>query len=454
MARYSLDQLRTMVSIVELIKYRKLDFRLFRDGKNIKAYTPLRNSDGNPVYNGSHPVKDRNFLISRLTKYDKETKNEIGKYEVYYDLNSFERNNPKSVFDFVHEEIFKSKDSKVDFKKVIGFLNEYVNSQDFVNIDNSTVAFESKHRKDRENQPNRAKDCYFSPEQITFDYFKSRGLKSYSTPVFFNTYGTYKNDQVKEGKINPGTKPAFPLLDTDRKLHTLQWIDFSQQKNVHSGKFFFEDVNKSDAIFMSNYQKGATNLAVLTEAPEKGMAHYQLYESDLNKHNKFPQYFATCGQPSLDQFANLSSQMFSRGIKDLVTAFDNDLSGVRYTLAVMIFLNLRDEKNEIPVTISGKELENNKVEILINAKTNSKEIDRVFETINWGNVAIKEMNFGNTLQLTGTPKEILENIKTNNIITHQAISKDFLDDLKLPDNRLPKKFEFNQSRSKENGLGL
>lgn len=454
MEKLTINDFKAMVSIVEIIKHENLDFVLLRDGKNINAYTTMKDENGKNLYNGNKPIKKENFLVCRLSKSNDS--NNPSYQEVYYNLNDFDRKSPKSVIDFVSEEILKAQPGKIEFGKVFKYLNDYVRSEKFVHINNSSVDFQAKQKSDKP-ATTKAKDLYSVPEKITIDYLKSRGINCYNTPVFFNTYGTAKgtidrtmNDKTYQQELN---HPAFPLINSHGKLEQLQWINYDQNKNVHTGKYFLEG-NRGDSMYFSNFQKGFSNTLIIAESPEKTFAHYQQYKQDLDKTALNPFYTATCGQLTQPMLEHVNSVCFVRRIDQVVTAFDADKNGVLYNLALMTYLS----DKSFDYNFNAKQLENNKIEITISTKQMDKNVSDIFKSIDFTKLQVKETNGGMTLSIVAAPKEFLENMKHVSdgklkCLIHPPISKDFLDDLK-EGNKLPMKFDFHKSPKKENSTKI
>lgn len=423
----TLDEIKEKVSILEFIKFRSdLGFIIKRDGKNAKAFVPSRDENGNIEYENSHSVKKENLIVSRLNKPNG------AQYEVYFETNNFDKGKSKSIIDFVSE--FVLKESKIDFKKVTGVLYQYMNDKNFISIDNSSfdIISNNKPKSDVLNNTPAKKFDFKLPTKNTFDYLKGRGIemKTLISSKFIGTYGSYNNSEA-----NITDKPAFVLTKNNKKKQTLQWVDYKDGK--HTGKYFVKDINRDSSLFRTNFEKN-NNTIILIECPEKAMAHYQLFQNELKNQNLNPVYLSSCGQITKNDLDSIKEFSNEKNINKYVLAFDNDIPGQTYTLNTILYLNGIEgsikyfpEQKKFGFS-SNPENENKFCSFLQN--------QRIGFSFSNGKILL-DLSFELFIKC-------LDKFKLNpgnNIVVHNSISKDFLDDLK-EGKKLP--FNFNKTENK------
>jgi len=341
----------------------------------------------------------------------------------------------KSIIDFVHEFVLRNPPGNINFKQIFGVLNDYLNSGKFIELKNSTIDILTKDNKAKSTN-SLPKNAFTFPGKETFDYLKSRGLGSInSVPEFIGQFGTYNDDQ--KGYTN---KPAFPLICDDKKLQTIQWIEFDGEK--HEFKKFAKDVPRNGSVFTSNYN-GERNIGILTESPEKAMAHFLLYKDQLTAQKMKPVYYSSCGNLTHESIKTISKLSFEKSIKNYICSFDNDHAGIKYTLDFAAY------KNGVDISVTSKQLEGNsvQVEIIINDGTdqyNHDKFNRLFKIPEYKTVNGK-------LSFTTTPEIFFQKFSAPHISVHQSLQKDFLDDLNL-NQKLPFKFDKNLVLNQEKGL--
>jgi hypothetical protein len=419
MNKFTLDEIKTRVSIIELIKFRKnLDFILKRDGKNVKAFVPKRNDDGSIVYTDRKPQKKTNLLISRVIP-----KGKTEEIEVFYNVSSFDKSKPGSVLDFVHIHIFKNQPhSKPDFKLITGLLYQYMESKDFVLLKNSTIDLPVANSSSNKKSDKKVKLQF--PNESTFAYLKSRGISAETlrSPVFIGTFGSY-TEHNEENEIVINEKPAFPILNLNGKIQTLQWIDFDGER--HKGKYLVSNVPRNDALYKSNYLK-ETNTAIITESPEKCKAHYQLYKPQMDKQKVRPKYYSSLGYFTLNDLKHLIQDCNRNQIKNKIFAFDNDIKGLRYTFASFVYLNGLD------VDFKMDESKNNTLDISIQTKDfqgDKYNYDKTRKILNIKQITFIDNKDGSlTFNLPQT--QLINKLKSKDFNIHLSITNDFLDEIK------------------------
>lgn len=423
----TLDEIKEKVSILEFIKFRNdLGFIIKRDGKNAKAFVPSRDENGQIQYENKHSIKKENLIVSRLTKPNG------AQYEVYFETNNFDKGKSKSIIDFVSE--FVLKESRIDFKKVTGVLYQYMNDKNFVSIDNSSfdLISNNKPKSDLNNNAISKKINFELPTKTTLQYLKGRGLDSkiLMSSKFIGTYGSYNDSES-----NIIDKPAFILTKNNKKKQTLQWIDYKNGK--HTGKYFVKDVNRDSSLFRSNYEKN-NNTIVLIECPEKAMAHFQQFEKELKNQNVDPIYLSSCGQITKNDLDSIREFSNEKNINNYVLAFDNDIPGQTYTLNTILYLNgIEGSVKYYPDQKkfgfnSNPENENKFCSFLQN--------QRIGFGFSNGKIVV---NLSFELFIKCLDKFKFNS--KNNIIVHNSITKDFLDDLN-EGKKLP--FNFNKTENK------
>lgn len=412
-----IEDFRYSCSIYEYIKTYHKNFFLKKDGKNIKAYTLNPNDK---------TIKETNLIISRLT--DEKTGEQ---YEVYYNVWDIDKRSPKSIIDFVGE--FKYNLNTIqgrDFFKVKAALKRYIDSSNFVHIDNSTIDIQSKKRSlvARNNKPIK----FEIAQQPMYDYLYSRGISKETllSPLFIGTIGMYT---VNEGEPQERKVPAFPIK-IGKKIKTVQWLDI--KNDSERSKYFAEGTVRDGATYQTNYTP-KVNTIILIEAPEKAMAHYQQYHKQMNQQNIYPLYHSSCGQITQLDLTKIEEHAFEKNINQYITCFDNDRAGKIYTINTILHITgLRNYSADIlgdkaTIKFTSQEDENNLMRSLHSSNVLFEFSKKTFK------VSISEL------------------FKINpTIIDHRSISKDFLDDLKH-DKKLPHKFTFEtNSNSKTNTIQL
>jgi len=408
-----IDDFRYSVSIYEYIKEFFPEFVLKKNGKNIKAFIPSKTEE---------KAKEEHILISRLQKGDQF-------YEVYFDVYDFDKTKPKSIIDLIGERVLKvQKLQGKDFFKAKLELKKYIDSNKFVHINNSSIDILTKHNAINQKKKNDNKPIIFNlPNKDTLEYLKSRNIKKevLFSKDFIGTYGSYKDE---ENKIID--KPAFPLKK-GKKLITVQWIDV-KGPNERS-KYFAADRNRNAALYKTNFPK-KMNALVIIESPEKAMAHYQLFNKDMNGQKVYPGYVSSCGQLTKQDLEHIKDIIKERDLDLIIPAFDNDKQGDLYLGNTTLFLNEYSDY-KLNKDLTSKNL-------LISFK-DQEQSNRLMKKLN----DLKVRYEYRKKEFKILSKDLVK--IDSRIKNHQAISKDFLDDLK-EGNRLP--FKFKNPQNKQIGI--
>jgi hypothetical protein len=424
MAIKNIEYFKNSISIIEFMKTRPdLGFTFKREGKYVKAYIPIEDSSGNPVYSESNKsLKKEHIIICRIEKNN-------NKQEVYFDVNNFDKSRPKSIIDFVSEYVFRSQN--VDFKKVLGTLKQYEESNKFIHIDNSSVDIITQNNDINKPKNTISKYSYDFPNEKTFQYLKGRGIDKsvLSSPIFIGTYGSYTDPE----KGISGA-PAFPLTLKNKRV-TLQYINYNSQTKSHSSKLFLKDIDRDAALYRSNYLK-ENNTVILIESPEKAMAHYQLYSNEMKQNKVSPLYLSSCGQITKKDLNEVLDYSEDKSINKFILAFDNDDAGNKYTLNTLLHFNFENLK----IDSTSIKTENNsfyKIILTIENKVNLNSLKNHLES-----KKIKHDTNDNNIVISGNYNDLIKQLKNPNILIHESITCDFLDDLNSG-NKLP--FNFNNN---------
>ena len=392
-------------------------FIIKRHGKFAKAFIPLRDENGQIVYENKHSVKKESLMVSRIEKPNGE------QHEIYFESNDFEKGKSKTIIDFISTYVLKEE--KIDFRKVTGILYQYMNNSEFVSIENSS--FDLASNKSTETQKGPSKKIVFDlPSKNTFSYLKSRGidLNISLDDKFIGTYGSYTN--VENEKMQIVDMPAFILTKNNKKKQTLQWIDFKNGK--HTGKYFVSDVKRESAFYRSNFEKN-TNTICLIENPEKAMAHYQLFKKELNEQKVNVSYLSSCGNLTLEDLKAVKELSVDKEINKFILAFDNDLAGKKYTLNTVIFL----------AGIEGT-LKHNVESNVFSFKSNPENENKLCEFLQKN-----KLNFSfikGEITINEPFEKLITKFQSDSIKIHTSITKDFLDDMN-ENKKLPFHFKSN-----------
>jgi|GEM_PF-4242951 len=420
--KMKIEDYKEQISIIEFIQFRKdLDFVLTRDWKHVKAYIPQRDNDGKIVYNGTSPVKKEHILIARIdANHHKRTKvpgNEnlpVVINEVYFTVSDFDKSKPKSIIDFINDFVLRNND-KINFGHVIGVMEQYMKHKDFVALVNSSIDLKESKPSNGSNQSKPKKIKLDLPSENTFNYLKSRGIKSetYLSPMFIGTYGSIKSEDT----FNKD-RPAFPLFNEDGKIHTIQSIDFNG--TTHNGKYMLKDIPRNSSLYQSNFIPKETNTIVMIESPEKAMAHYQLFKDELNSQRIRPFYNSSCGQFTANDLDVIRRHAAYKNIDNYIICFDNDKAGHVYTINTLLTLNY--------VLPSIKELTVNSENIHLVLGKNTEDIMKQ-----------KGINYkveNDLIIINDKTQNLFKKLQPDNVRVHSSITSDFLDDLnsnlKLP----------------------
>lgn len=421
---FKLDDFKRHISIAEFINFRSdLNFVIKKEGRYVKAYIPYKDSNGKFVYHNNKPVKERSIIISRVM-----SKHSVPyEYEMYWDMNAFNKDGGGSIVDFINEFVLRTRPGEsIPFREVIGVMKQYMENSKFVPLEETSFdkfsGFGKQTSRQKKTDPKSIE--YMIPTLTTFDYLKSRGIDSsvLSSSLFLGYYGSYKD------------RPAFLLSDINNKKQTLQWIDFDSKTNSHSGKYFLEGLDRRGAMYQSNFLPDTNTLCII-ESPEKAMAHYQLFSADMKNQKVRPQYLSSCGSFTHHDAEFVKQRASSKNINRFILAFDNDLSGHNSTLHTFLELNGIDSNkasvhpSEKPGNFTFKfpaEAQHIFNQSLLNHPQQQK--DKVF------------------IMFDDKPERFFKLLETNMIRIHLSVTKDFLDDLNAG-NKLPYRFKHDSSLS-------
>lgn len=453
-----IEYYKNKISLIDYIQYKELPFTISdKSSRNqLKIYHETTNEYGDLV-------RGDTLIISRFKKEGKI-------YDNYFNAIDDWKNKTLTIIDFVHNYVFDKKPTdKVDFAAVFQELDDYINSPHYVNPEDSVITLKT-HTGNGNNSTavitDDIKKNIKAPTKEMFDYLKSRRLNTniYISDIFTSTYAIYTYQKGSFIKDNP----AFLYLNEKNKIKTIQQIvEFQGEKGLVRQKYFLKNVDKGNALWKSN-KLNDINLVILTEAPEKCMAHYQIYHKDMEKNNIIPYYLATGGNVNDNQLEHIYN-ILKEYNKELILSYDNDLPGQFYTVKTLLYFNS-------PYIELNKSLINN-IEhyhiALIREDNIDFQKDTKSETYYYNHqhknfikfhsqlITLSEtapniktsFNTNNDLIFTieATPKNISfikkslkENLLKNNnikIMEQQAITKDWVDDLERIDTLKIKKYE-------------
>lgn len=448
---------KTKISLIDFIMSRpNLGFQISDSSKknNVVLYRNLEDTSGNSI-------KSDQILISRYNNGEDH-------YDHYFKVQD-DWKKVYSVVDFVHEYILRNPPgSDIDYRKIFGILDEYINSSKYVSPEESKFDLKANVSRGSGINPSyKTRDIIQLPTQETFDYLKSRNISQevYMDPIFLSTYGSHRHETaIENGKIinkldfSPeewSTKtnirvqmnPAFVYLNDNNRLQIVQHIIETRDENkeLKNRQKLFLKGEKAGGLFKSNKTKD-TNLVVLTEAPEKAFAHYQLSKDQFDREKKSPYYIATGGNISVEQLKHIS-KIVKEYRFPLVTGFDMDAAGSLYTLKVLaaiinegnhIAFQTVNDKPMIAVQINNvftKEGGSGKEAYMFQSA--HAGISRLFESTDPNerifNAKDQTMYFHNTPENIQSVQKVFQDVIQKHlsipVIKHSPVTKDWVDDL-------------------------
>lgn len=355
-----IDYYKNNISLIEYILYKELDWHISDGSSNnqIKIYNEFVNEYGD--------IEKGDLLI--ISRYKSG--------ENYYDnyFNSVEdwKGQAGTIIDFVSKYVLEEK--TINYAKVFSELDSYISSDKYVKPEESRISLRvHSKRNNGKTLPlkSQIKNSIKSPTKKAFNYLKSRRISSqtYLNELFVGTFAiyTYKNkDYIKDN-------PAFMYLNSENKIAQIQQIIETTKENTFKReKYFLKDIDRGESLYKSNKTPNI-NIIILTEAPEKCMAHFEIYNKDMKKNNIVPYYLATGGNVSSMQLEHLSKIVREHKMH-LILSFDNDKPGKIYNLKTLLHLN------SSLINLGKKTINNNEFyEIKINNPDFSK--NKKFEEI-------------------------------------------------------------------------
>lgn len=338
-----INHFKSQISLVEFILSRpSLGFKISDKSKKnaIVVYREIKDEHSN-----AHKVD--NLIISRY--FDGETS-----YDYFFKTTDDFRNNSKTIVDFIHEYVLhKLPQEKPDFAKIFGILDQYIKSDKYVDPNESKWEMKIHQKRDTVELPDNLRDLIKQPTQETFNYLQSRNINqdTYFNSLFLSTYGSYTH--ILKSNDNSQTtyrRPVFLYLNSQNRLQTFQQIvEFDDKRE----KWFAKGVDRGEALYKSEKTK-STNLIVITEAPEKCMAHYQLSYEQMKNDNLVPYYLATGGNVSKEQLNHMSNIINEMKLP-VVISYDKDKSGDLYTLKTLASIVSKDFCEFSHVTINDQQ---------------------------------------------------------------------------------------------------
>ena len=438
---FKLDDFKNAVSILEYIKFRKdLHFSFSKNGKSITAKQFNTAADLELFEKGGEVNPINKILITRFDANSNSQNQSPDIKELYNREFEYNSNQSLTIIDFIHEFVRKKKDfkdtnnpnDKIEFGIIIGMMKQFINSPNFVHIDNSSIVL--KLTKPKSTNQKAKKVSFNVPSIQTLNYLKSRKLISstISDPLFNGTYGSYTNENRGPDERPIIDMPCFPIKSYENKLQTLQWINFDGKQ--HHSKYLLEDVPRENALFSSNHDK-LTNTIIIAEAPEKTMAHYQLYNSQMKAQKIHPKYFSSCGQFTGSDMDHVKLFAAKLRINRFVLAFDNDKAGSVYTLKFILTQNLIVPSFKLTQPDGSHDL----------TVVFDKDIQRLKSYFKSKNV--EYIMKDNNLIVNANSEKLFNKLSTPNVLVHLSITKDFLDDIKLNSSSLPFNFKPNNNNT-------
>lgn len=320
-----IDDYKNKVSIIDYIQYKKLPFTVSdKSSRNQIRIYEENNINGNTV-------RGDILIISRFMKEGKT-------YDNYFIAIDSWKNKSHTIIDFVDKYVLKNRTSKINFGKIFTELDKYIASSDYKNPSESMVQLKT-HTSSGNSSGEitlETKQNIKAPTSKMFDYLKSRRINTnvYISDVFSSTYAIYTYQE--KNQIN--NNPSFLYLNQKNKIQTLQQIvEYTGKNGFVRQKYFLKEVDKGEALWKSNRLHNI-NLIIVTEAPEKCMAHYQIYKDEMKKNNVIPYYLATGGNISNEQLEHLFT-IVKEYDKQMILSFDNDQPGKYYELKTLLYFN-------------------------------------------------------------------------------------------------------------------
>lgn len=457
-----ISEYKNMISLIDYIQYKELPFTVSDKStrNSLKLYQEIETPEGDIV-------RGDVLIVSRYKKFGKI-------YDNYFNTNEDWKGNSYSIIDFVHKYVLgKNEHEKQDFAKIFTELDEYINSPKYVHPENSEITLKTHSKSASENRGLTKSDLENKKmaNSISFDYLKSRRIKQsvYNNRFFNSTYCNYIFRSENFSKENP----AFIYLNELNKIQTIQQIvETEGEKGLIRQKYFLKDIDKASALWKSN-RLHDLNLIILTEAPEKCMAHFQIYEEDMEKNGVVPYYLATGGNVSEEQLKHIE-KIAKEYKKDIILSYDNDRPGLFYTVKTLLYFNSPhselskeningEEYYKINLRTKPKYQDKNpdeikrgndyEVSLMLSAKS-KKDSSFVFEYHNSDEVSYTfPANDKNIDFIKKAFKDIIKEKSNIKVMEQYAITKDWVDDLERIDTLKVKKYE-KQNLPKENEKGL
>lgn len=453
-----IEEYKNKVSLIDYIQYKNLPFTTSdKSSRNqVKIYEEKTNDQGDLI-------KGDTIIISKFTKEGKI-------YDNYFIADGgMEKNNSYTIIDFVHSYVLGNNPMhKADFAKIFKELDDYIKSPQYVRPEDSVISLKihSKSNSESLSITDEVRNNLKAPTKEMFDYLKSRRINKdiYISEIFTSTYAIYNYENGNYLKDNP----SFLYLNEKNKIQTIQQIvEYTGENGFVREKYFLKDIDKGNALWKSN-KLSNINLILITEAPEKCMAHYQIYKNDMLKNNIVPYYLATGGninEQQLKHIYNISKEYN----KELILSYDNDLPGRFYTIKTLLYFNSphiqfnktlinNNEHYHIAIvsddSINFKKDNNAETYYYNHQRKNSIDIHSKLIELSKDNPTVKtEINMdkklifniettdSNIQFLKKSLKDVL--LKNNGIkvMEQQSITKDWVDDLERIDTLKIKKYE-------------
>lgn len=258
-------------------------------------------------------------------------KNAASQY-TYWDVHS-DHIRGKSIIDLMQNHILQETGKIPSLREIGEILQGYIDKKEIVLADNSKYSLsDTKLNED---------DLYCLFRQLkpyNGDYLSKRGIskKTLESPVFSNTFFTYTFRKQSVVYNNVCTK----------MISNQGFQGISQRNDSFKGIIG----SKFDSVSVSNYDKTKPiDQVYVGESMIDCASHYQLKNLD-NKKNIL--YISTEGTLAEGQMKLIKMLLEVQSMPELVTIFDNDKNGYKYTI------NLHSHiKGEEPVEIPPEELE-------------------------------------------------------------------------------------------------
>ena len=280
-------------------------------------------------------------------------KNNVGEY-TYWDTHSDIRG--ASVIDLMQQHMFQQTGKMPSLREVGETLQLYINNNEVVISKNSDYKVSNASLDE--------KQLAFLQSQLKpykNDFLEKRGISkdTLSSPEFRDVF--FSREFKKEGKTYNNT--CTKMINA----HSFQGISQRGMRNEDNKSFKGVLGNKFSSITVSNHDKSRPiDTIYVGESMIDCASHYQLNNLNTSKNIL---YVSTEGSLTKGQLELIKLLIDKQNPKELITIFDNDGPGYKYTLKLDTFLKegIIPEIDGLPAKeLKEKVLQLSNVELSIN----------------------------------------------------------------------------------------